>query len=600
METQNQTVSGLISSCEKQTTFWPVDGPGVVYLRVYTQADPRHVDVGNEAGVYTGWTAHAPMRNERHTRQISKPPRVTDRPSHYNIARMVRHCQVLIVLHQDGGETLGTAGTREAARMAEQTAMLMVKSYASWTNSDKMDLHIQRARLLQAVEKQVRSATGFQPTWRLRHGTNVSSPMFEVTRFWALGLKRPAPIQTISVLPLHPKLPGRTIVRATVTFHHYCDTPGLETVFSGHRSGDPKPASRVLVRIPSEIATQIRQSVEPQPSRDPILATLAFELMDGGHDHERPYYGLPAVGPYRNFGAANALGIRVEWKHHTQDRWFSAPIQIHFLRHNRIGNALTRGDVTKLERLYQEATALVQMIRGEECPQAPQGFWRSLGFRGTRPVIQKLEVSHLQQTIRWVAHLHTQVAPPTRSTAEENRRLLYDNKAPIMTVGARLPTTDPFWHPDDSSSLSVSAGKPRCDTCTIFARRGTSRRSVQDPCDYDPATQTCAACKAMNRICTFTPMAKLLAGWVGRDVDVKDYRDSTVAFVLFPRYGGGPLRKLVSHLGMAEDEIRVTEIKEPQGWESLYPLLESGEEDDGTEDVDMEDASADEDQEDED
>ncbi len=305
------------------------------------------------------------------------------------------------------------------------------------------------------------------------------------------------------------------------------------------------------------------------------MVTLALELMDDGHNHELPFYGLPTVGPYRDFGAANSLGMRVEWKHWSLPKWFSAPLQIGARRHRKIGIALLKGDGSQIERLYQEATALVQMIRGEECPNAPEGFWIALCARGSRATIQRLEVDHLQQSICWAPQLPRQVAPPTRATAEENRKLLYKNPPAgrHTAVGIKPARNDAIWYYDSTSTKSA-AKDPVCDTCTIISkcRSGPNLKFTVD-CNYDPEIQACPTCKAMNRICTFTPVTPLLSSWVGREIDPADYINAA-KMVLFPSYGAGPARNLVSHLGMEKDVHIITEIPEPPGWESLFPWLD--------------------------
>jgi len=79
----------------------------------------------------------------------------------------------------------------------------------------------------------------------------------------------------------------------------------------------------------------------------------------------------------------------------------------------------------------------------------------------------------------------------------------------------------------------------------------------------------------LDRPCTFSPLEPLLSGWVGRKVNPRDYlyKQNKVGF---PIYGGGPLRRLVPHVGFSPDEPKVTEIAEPIGWKSLYPFLDLG------------------------
>ena len=109
METPNQTPAGLIDACDEQTMTWPADGASVIYVRVYAQLDAEQTDRDN-AGVYVGWTLHAPRRDRMHGKEADKSARVTDRRSHYDIAREAGSCNVLIALHQHESETMGTGG----------------------------------------------------------------------------------------------------------------------------------------------------------------------------------------------------------------------------------------------------------------------------------------------------------------------------------------------------------------------------------------------------------------------------------------------------------------------------------------------------------
>ncbi|KAK3305906.1 uncharacterized protein B0T15DRAFT_511772 [Chaetomium strumarium] len=275
------TLRGLIDRCDKQSSDWPPDGTSVVYVRAYTNLDlgPNQT-ASDDMGAYCGFTINAQRRDGEHKNGIVKcqaNPRNTLRPTHYDVASRApangRH--VFIVMSQFGTEGLKTGGTPEPKRMAEQTIMLMLQTYAPWLNTlVSMDATVQ--------------------------------------------------------CPYTPK--------------------------------DRKGRS----------------------SRDRLPAQLA------------------AVGGYRDFGAANALGIRVEWKHHTKDEWFTARLQAHWRMIRKARKGLRAGDATAVEELYQRAMALIQLVRGEDYPEAPEGFWRPLAVRGARPTVQKLEVDHMKQMMRWI------------------------------------------------------------------------------------------------------------------------------------------------------------------------------------------------------
>lgn len=242
-------------------------------------------------------------------------------------------------------------------------------------------------------------------------------------------------------------------------------------------------------------------------------------------------------------------------------------------------------------KLYQEATALIQMLHGQDCPQAPQGFWKSLAFRGSRPAIRKFEVDHLHQTIYWTIPLLTHAPPPERSTFNDNRQWLENNRLEVMAVGKRPPRDDALFYFDKRSTRSAantgkhsSGGGARCDTCTIISSR--KNEPTYEPCQYNPETDTYQSCSALGRVCTFTPITALLSGWVGRDVNPKDYISSGKEELPFPRYSGGRIRRLIPHWSMPGDVAnKVMEIPEPYGWQSLYAAIDAGEVD--AEDMDV-------------
>ncbi|KAH6839498.1 hypothetical protein B0I37DRAFT_235730 [Chaetomium sp. MPI-CAGE-AT-0009] len=322
--------------------------------------------------------------------------------------------------------------------------------------------------------------------------------------------------------------------------------------------------------------------------------------MENG-EHSRPYFGLPAVGQYRNYGAANCLGIRVEWKHHTQPRWFTAPLQLSLHEHGQMARALLRGDATRLTRRYQEATALIQMLRGQDSPNATDGFWRSLGFRGSRPVIQHLETDHLNQTIRWVSPpISYHAASPIKATTEENMSWLLDHRrklSPHMVIGTRPEVGGAAWALDKRSMSSsgrhgVSLVGIPCDTCVILRSRNPYGLQT---CGYDSESGTCTTCRALKRCCTFTPLTGILTGWLGREPTPGLQEGKHL-----PYYGAGPMRCLVPHLGMPLDvSWKVTEIPEPFGWDSLYCQVDAGELDPEADGDDIEDGDDSEDGDDE-
>ncbi len=595
MESPNQTAPGLVARCDhlQQNPEWPADEVPIIYVRVY----PR-LEGGNETGVYVGYTGHAVVRDDEHNRKIQGPRNTNpSKPTHYDVAKLARQCHVLIVLCPQGTENFGGGGTPELRTMTEQTVMLMLRSYAPWIAARRTqdlqmgnNLHYLRARLLQAIESRVRDQTGFQPGWTVR-GTNVLSPLFDFFQHDDAP-REVALMQTTTALRPHPSAPNKTVARAVVRFTKTHKELGAKAFFRGHRVGSHRPVDTVSFLLPVHLTPKIRQTIEISPSTEPFFATLVFELMERG-EHERPYYGLPTTGPYKDFGAVRALGIRVEWKHHTLPKWFSAPLQVHNRRLRHVQTAMLKGDSSSIELLYQEATALIQMVRSEHYPQsnALKGFWRSLSFRGSQPLVRRFEIDHLRQTARWVTSVATPTAcPPAKSSFGENRDWLCDNRDELsrfMAVGQRPEMGDALWFVDLTSASSVKKGWIRCDTCRIFAtRRASFQTRGNQPCDYSPETHSCTTCTTLNRPCTFTPATKLLAAWVGEeDADYKDYSTHGQTVINLPNYSSEPIRQLVPHLGMPEEEaVTVEEIQEPFGWQSLYAAIDCGELEDDEQD----------------
>ncbi|KAK4033479.1 hypothetical protein C8A01DRAFT_40047 [Parachaetomium inaequale] len=115
----------------RQTTSWPAQYAGALYIRVYTHLDPNPLNTNN-ASLSFSWPANAQARPFYHHSRLANLRGITHRPYHYDVARkaLSRHRPVLIAIHQQDTETLAAPWIAESRRMAEQTVMLMMKSYA--------------------------------------------------------------------------------------------------------------------------------------------------------------------------------------------------------------------------------------------------------------------------------------------------------------------------------------------------------------------------------------------------------------------------------------------------------------------------------------
>ncbi|KAL1839538.1 hypothetical protein VTJ49DRAFT_1401 [Mycothermus thermophilus] len=280
----------------------------------------------------------------------------------------------------------------------------------------------------------------------------------------------------------------------------------------------------------------------------------------------------------------NSLGIRLEWKHHSQEEWSTAPVQIGIKRHRQICAELLEGNNSKLLDVFQEVAAIINMVRGEKLRDPPEGFWHSLGRTWTRPAPQLLVYDHLKQTIRWETQPETLGNVPRPAVFMHNLAWLCTFRgcfSPETAIGDRPAYNDGLWFIDNRSTRSAvttkarGTGQVRCDTCIIIAsRKGRKSNVTWFKCEHDPITKACPPCAAMHRQCTFTPATSLLSGWIGREVDYHEQLQTNAnqTSILFPVYGGGPMRHLIPHLGIEEKEcITPVKIPEPFGWETLYP-----------------------------
>lgn len=248
---------------------------------------------------------------------------------------------VLIVVCKDTMSVVGNV--RIAKNMLEQTVILTLQSYASFvgrTPGWRSFSHPQRINFFSALERQVRLDTNFQPKWRLTHGTNTVSPLFEFAWLWkGVGAVEDGrlpfgQIMVQSFEPRHPSLPGRKVYRSVQPVHtwHKNDCVLHFMAMSGTSAADTVGAGRetdgnFALSVPFVLAEKIIKSTKAPPGLS-FKVVLMFELLDGGVPHEWPYLGFPSLGPYVNYNAVNSLGIRIEWQDAMSKRWYTCPIVV--------------------------------------------------------------------------------------------------------------------------------------------------------------------------------------------------------------------------------------------------------------------------------
>jgi hypothetical protein len=594
----------LIRACKKQTPTWPADGQKVIYARVYTHLDDYHVDK-EDAAPYVGQTIHAAQRDAEHRRLIQRrQPRET-RQSHYDIAlRSLEKDRHVLILACHNTFGFGDAGI-SAQHILEQTAILVLRSYANWLGDpdmENMTASAQQSRFLTKIDRDVREETGFQPDWRPARGTNVRSPLFETINDGAQQdfLGKPARVmQAIHVKPTHPADCGFTsfkiaqFVRRTaakklnlrgqktrdISYRYGIDVYGTRT---DHNTPPNFTFASQNITVPNFLGDAIAKSVgKDDPKDNGFIAMLVFELMDDDKSHPYPYYRFPTIGPYHDDTGLNSLGLRLQWRSAgSSKQWYTARFGTPQPHAMKILTNLANGNPSTFENKFQQVTALIQMLRAQYCVSPSPGFYRDIRIGHSRPMIQTLELDHLRQTAEWRTSMLSDVAPCRRTTEEENAIRLAnvaDWLIPGGNVNVGYPDggrKDPSLRLDELSLRSAATSGATCDTCKIRKIRTLGRQTgavSRAACDYDKDTKSCLMCRTMNRKCTFSSLTLLVEAWVGDlDYDKTKYHGKEGHTHLVPMVGQGRMATMLPHTVFDGESFPVEEVGEPWGWRYLY------------------------------
>lgn len=588
MDMPNATPQKLIQFCDRQREDWPSPDQHVVYLRVYTHQDPQRSDV-NAAAIYCGQTNDAHGRELSHLEHTRKHTPRSGRLGHYDIAAATpaERCHVLIVVCND---TMSVAGNvRIAKNMLEQTIILTLQAYASFVGTTPRQRSFgnpQRINFLSALERQVRLDTNFQPKWRITHGTNTNSPLFEFAWLWKGtvavedGRSPFGHIMVQSVEPRHPSLPGRKVYRTVrevyiwsrndygIVFYGMSGTSAADTVRAGRETDD-----KFKFAVPLVLAEKIIASTKATPGRS-FKVVLVFELLDKGVPHERPYLGFPSLGPYVNYNGVNSLGIRLEWQDATSKLWYTCPIAVRRHVLTKIGQGMYQGDAGASIDHFSRVTALIHMLRSQQCVDPTGVFYRTAYFRSNVPTVQHFIVDHLSQSARWEIPVSREVPAPQKATFEHNYAIMVKNAhllSKYTVVNAPEGGKKDAIYDVDNISLqsSVRANDVVCDTCTLLGRIRTEPNLTSSTffhgfkdCKYDHTDKTCDVCKAMVRPCTFTPLKPLAFAWIGPGAT--EMLKNSAGQLILPLVGKGPMRHLLHHVLCGGDElVTPVEIDEP-------------------------------------
>ncbi|KAK1828955.1 hypothetical protein QBC39DRAFT_358069 [Podospora conica] len=624
LEQPTLKIATLLSEC-LHVHDAPYDTDDVtIYVHIMTHLDTTHNNVEN-AAIYVGRSNNVKRRVGEHELRIEKEREAdpgdtpaTQKPGHYDIAPLTPpdHSHWVAAVSADMVYEFQRVnlGAFLACEMLEQTMIILLGSFAPWLIADDAEGSptgwVIRAKTMNGAAERVRTRTGipFPCAWPSVRGTNVTCPIFMV--YAGAVYEGPASeVQAIYIpSPAHrPTSPGRHVYRFPRRF--YSTKKGGEvrqvgTSLTSHVGGGK--AHKLKIHVPLPIVPVITESIDPRfkDEQGGLWVTLAFEVMDNNAPHPAPYLGFPAIGPYKDFGAPNCLGLRIEWMDAKTKKVLSLPLASSRRVASAFNLELAKGVGTKWLRAFADFTGIINTLRGQKFSNPNATFSGYVSFGHGPPIVRMLDFNFMEQTVALRTIEVTGVPRPEPANFRANRDLLKTLVGPpesgtilIYPPGGAVNHMYAITSQSQSNAVKETkvTGNVQCDTCTLVKHLGQHRQEAIIKCSARPGKDSCVPCNLLVRPCTFSSRAKLSQGWTGASQPPKSFTPHPI-----PKITTGPLRFLVFHRAVRKDEYTPTEVS-LVGWEMMNDVaraMEADAEDDKDGEGDDEVESADEEEDD--
>lgn len=338
--------------------------------------------------------------------------------------------------------------------------------------------------------------------------------------------------------------------------------------------------------------------------------TLAFEIIDNDAPHPAPFLGFPDIGPYKNFGAPNSLGLRIEYLDAKTNKVVSLPLTYR-TSGTIFNNDLAVGTGTRWLRVFADFIGIINMLRCQKFSNPDNTFSHYVNFGYGPPIVRKLNFNFLEQTVTMETIKVTSVPRPEPADFRANRDRLQALVGPPGPGGTLLlyppnGSRNDMYSITKESKFSANIGQSRlpsskkaddaqpaslaCDTCMLIKNTKPFSDTVEIKCTAGPDKNTCDPCGLLVRPCTFSSLAKLSQGWTGASQLPAPFTPHPISGL-----GTGPMRFLIFHRTVRkEDQLTPTEVS-VVGWEMMNDVARAmdAEEEEGDNEEQGDDGDAD-------
>ncbi|KAF4958070.1 hypothetical protein FSARC_11120 [Fusarium sarcochroum] len=573
---QNGVNITTLSQLPKVSQQWPAPGCKVIYIRLYTHQNNANID---DCAIYGGQSKTHLWR-----RHLAHQSNIDNNSPHYNYARRSsphhRHMIPIMIWDAQVADSIRLT----LVNMAEQTVIAMFNSYHGWVKrppggGDVFSYRLHFYNHFTAIDS-ANQETRTKTTWSYSApaGCNAESPMFDK--------KARTPIYCY---PQRVQIPGqrsKTVYRLPMVFQKEEYTTKGVTRYWLQRyipyTTSDGTHKFFRFRVPHSTVQRLQMP-------DNAKAYLVFETMDDGQPHDIPYAGCPNVGPFKNFGAANRLGVHYEWLDETSGNFIEIPLQLG----RRSGDFLTavkNSDMMKAIAHWRRATDIMQLLEGIDYQGDCNGLSRSLHL--TLCHVRMFSLDHLNQSIRWIPRPRQSRPAPELASFRYNAQLMNDQHKgtyTLVNVKEPPPIDSDFWR-FTSHDVKVMGQKAvvKCDLCYYMHSFNVGYQCERDPEHED--RWVCKCCSTLNRPCTFTPRSQCLVLWGSDRPFLFAAGDTQNSLGWYPT---GPHRFLAFHATLTPDRQAQGQRIEPPiegrgGLDLVYDMaiMDAEEEVGGVEDCD--------------